>query len=102
MFVSICLLSISVVSASASAQPTESVETLSTKLPWTLEAGTAVSIGTAIYLIGGFRGGDYLDRVTRFDPANLTFTNETAPLPPPLLGVARGWAGTQILLFGGQ
>ena len=102
MFVSICLLSISVVSASASAQPTESVETLSTKLPWTLEAGTAVSIGTAIYLIGGFRGGYYSDRITRFDPVNLTFTNETARLPLPLVGVAGVWTGTEILMFGGQ
>ena len=102
LFVSICLLSIVVAPATVSAQPTETIETLSTRLPWTLEAGTAVSTGSAIYLLGGFRGGSYSDRITRFDPTNRTFTDETARLRLPLVGVAGVWTGTEILMFGGQ
>ena len=102
LFVSICLVSVVIVSTTVSAQPAETIETLSTRLPWTLEAGTAVSTGTAIYLLGGFRNGSYSDRITRFDPTNGTFTDETARLPLPLIGVAGVWTGTEILMFGGQ
>jgi len=100
--VSVCLLSIPVVAPRASAQPTETIETLTTKMPWTMEAGTAVSTGSAIYLIGGFRGGAHSDRITRFDATDHTFANETARLPVPLVGVAAVWTGTEILIFGGQ
>jgi len=102
VIVSLGLLSLLLVSPSALAQPTESIETLTTKLPWTLEAGTAVSTGTSIYLLGGFRGGSYSDRITRFNPANATFSDETARLPFPLVGVSAVWTGTEILAFGGQ
>jgi len=102
IFVSMGMLSIVLVAPTASAQPTESIETLSTRLPWTLEAGTAVSTGTYIYLLGGFRSGSYSDRITRFDPTNGTFTDEMARLPFPLVGVAAIWTGTEILAFGGQ
>ena len=85
----------------ASAQPTETLETLSTTLPWTAAGLAAVWTGFEVYLIGGLRDGIRSDAITRFNPATGAFVDESVRLPGIRYSASALWTGTEILVFGG-
>jgi len=97
----LAVLTIVILTPSGSAQPEETIETLTTTLPWTWSSGAAVWTGQHIFLIGGFRNGPLTDAIVRFDPISGTVEDEPVRLPGPRAYAPAVWTGTEILVFGG-
>jgi N-acetylneuraminic acid mutarotase len=82
---------------------TETLTTLSAKLPEGLRYISAAAIGTKIYLFGGdnYSCTRVRDTIMCFDTETETLTTLSAKLPTARCGMASSVAGTKIYLMGG-
>lgn len=78
------------------------VETLDLELPTPKAGASAVWDGQYTYIFGGYWGGDYLDDITRFDPATNNVTTLPAKLPTGRYGTSAIWDGQYVYIFGGK
>lgn len=73
---------------------------LYTKLPYALRNEAVASVGTNIYLFGGY-DGEYKDTILKFNVISQTVTVLPVKLPYPIGHMAAASVGTNIYLFGG-
>ena len=81
---------------------TNTITTLSTKLPIKALGIAAGVVGTKIYLFGGNTGSYSLTTINVFDTETNTITTLSTRLPTSASGIAAGVVGTEIYLFGGS
>ncbi len=72
------------------------------KLPSARAHSAAVAAGDAVYIFGGETSSGDTGQTLRFDSASSTLATRAAVLNPPLHGVAAGWDGHHVYLFGGS
>ncbi len=85
---------------------TNTIETLSTELPYSLYRPGCAVVGTKIYLFGGSQYVDssstiYHDTICVFDTTDETLEVLSTTLPKELNAIAAAAVGTNIYLFGG-
>lgn len=90
----------SAIPPAAAAEPVETIETATVRLPYPWQWGAAVWTGSAAYLLGGF-WVTFDDEVPilRFDPITNTLREE--PVRLPCTRISAVWTGSEILVFGG-
>ena len=81
---------------------TNSISTLSAVLPTKAYGISAVTVGTKIYLFGGYTGSAYLNTINVFDTVNNTISTLSTTLYKGDYGIAAAAVGTKIYLFGGS
>ena len=80
---------------------TETLTTLSTRLPTAAENIASAVVGTKVYLFGGRTDGDgRLDTINVFDTETETLTTLSTRLPE-IYGMGSAVVGTKVYLFGG-
>lgn len=85
---------------------TNTIETLSAELPYSLYTPGCAVVGTKIYLFGGSQYVDssstiYHDTICVFDTTDETLEVLSATLPAVANGIAAAAVGTDVYLFGG-
>lgn len=86
---------------------TNTISTLSAKLPSGTGYIAAAAVGTKIYLFGGYTSftinkAEYLDRINVFDTETNTISTLDTKLPTAARGIAASAVGDKVYLFGGS
>ena len=87
--------------AKKNVEGTESIRLSDTHLPTGCESICSATIGTKVYLFGGYTGNSRLNTINVFDTETETITTLSTTLPTACNSICSATIGTKVYLFGG-